>query len=119
MMTHKLLLRGVHLALTDALREIVAEKTGRLFRRDPGIVRLRLDLEHDQRKNPAQAFIASGRIELQGPDLVASAASEDCYKSVDLLIDKLDGLLRRRHEKRVRSRNDRRRQAPDILHGKK
>jgi putative sigma-54 modulation protein len=118
-MTNKLLLRGVHLPLTSALREIVAEKTGRLFGRDADIIRLRLDLEYDQTKSPTRAFVARGRIELQGPDLVASVASEDCYKSVDLLVDKLDRQLSRRHDKRVRSRNDRHRQAPDILHGEK
>ena len=118
-MTDKILLRGVHLPLTQALRDIVAEKTERLFRHESELVRLRLDLEHDRTKSPAKAFIARGRIELHGPDLVASVASEDCYKSVDLLVDKLDALLRRRHQKRVAMRNDRRRQNPGILHGEK
>lgn len=118
-MTDKLLLRGVHLDLTQALRDIVAEKTGRLFRHETELVRLRLDLEHDRTKSPMQAFVARGRLELHGPDLVASVASEDCYKSVDLLVDKLDALLRRRHQKRVATRNDRRRQKPGILHGEK
>lgn len=118
-MTDKLLLRGVHLDLTQALRDIVAEKTGRLFRHETDLVRLRLDLEHDRTKSPMQAFVARGRLELHGPDLVASVASEDCYKSVDLLVDKLDALLRRRHQKRVAMRNDRRRQKPGILHGEK
>jgi len=118
-MTDKLLLRGVHLDLTQALRDIVAEKTGRLFRHETDLVRLRLDLEHDRTKSPMQAFVARGRLELHGPDLVASVASEDCYKSVDLLVDKLDALLRRRHQKRVATRNDRRRQKPGILHGEK
>lgn len=118
-MTDKLLLRGVHLPLTQALRDIVAEKTGRLLRHEAGLLRLRIDLEHDQKKSPVKAFTARGRIELHGPDLVASVASEDCYKSVDLLVDKLDALLRRRHQKRVATRNDRRRQKPGILHGEK
>jgi putative sigma-54 modulation protein len=118
-MPDKLLLRGVHLPLTHALRDIVAEKTDRLFRHETDLVRLRLDLEHDRTKSPMQAFVARGRLELHGPDLVASVASEDCYKSVDLLVDKLDALLRRRHQKRVATRNDRRRQKPGILHGEK
>jgi putative sigma-54 modulation protein len=118
-MNDKLLLRGIHLVLTQALRDIVAEKTARLFRHETDLVRLRLDLEHDRTKSPVQAFVARGRIELHGPDLVASVASEDCYKSVDLLVDKLDALLRRRHQKRVATRNDRRRQNPDVLHGEK
>ncbi len=31
------------------------------------------------------------------PWQLASVASDDAYKSLDLLVDKLDGLLRRRH----------------------
>lgn len=118
-MNDKLLFRGVHLDLTQALRDIVAEKTARLFRHEAGLVRLRLDLEHDRTKSPAQAFVARGRIEVRGPDLVASVASEDCYKSVDLLVDKLDALLRRRHQQRVATRHDRHRQEPGVLHGEK
>ncbi len=56
-------------------------------------------------------------MEIGGPDLMASTASEDAYKSLDLLVDKLDELLRRRHQKRVNSRNDERRQAPKEFTG--
>ena len=41
-----------------------------------------------------------GHIEIRGPDLNASVASEDAYKSIDLLVDKLDGLLRKRSNHR-------------------
>ena len=41
--------------------------------------------------------MAKGHIEIGGPDLIASVDSDDAYKSVDFLMDKLDGLLRKRH----------------------
>jgi putative sigma-54 modulation protein len=117
-MNDKITVRGIHLTLTPALTQAAHEKAERLLRHNSHIIRIRLDLEFHDTKAPDQRFIAKAQVELDGPDLVASATSEDGYKSVDLLVDKLDKLLRERHAKRVHSRNDERRQAPDILHGK-
>ncbi len=114
----RFLLRGVHLDLSDALRQAALLKASRLLRHHQRLVRVRIDLDHDAARGRAQAFGATGRLELGGPDLVAHAVSENAYKSIDLLVDKLDALLRRRHQKRVNTRNDKRRQAPDTLHGK-
>ena len=96
----RLLVRGIHLELTDALRTAVAEKTARLFRHEEHIIRLRIDLESDKTKDVSQRYLAKGHIEIRGPDLNASVASEDAYKSIDLLVDKLDGLLRKRSNHR-------------------
>lgn len=93
----KVLLRGIHLTLTDALRASLRAKVSRLLRHEPRIERVRLDLEHDTTRGRA-VFVAKGHIEIGGPDLVATVASEDAYKSADLLIDKLDRLLHRRAE---------------------
>jgi putative sigma-54 modulation protein len=100
----KVLVRGVHLELTDALRQAATEKAARLLRHNGYIVRIRLDLELDRTRGVEQ-FIAKGHIEIGGPDLVASETSDDCYKALDLLMDKLDGLLRRRHGLRKDHRN--------------
>lgn len=93
----KVILRGVHLELTDAMKAIMNDKAARLLRHEPRIDRIRIDVELDKTKTAKDHFIAHGRIEIAGPDIVASADSEDAYKSVDLLADKLDGLLRKRH----------------------
>jgi putative sigma-54 modulation protein len=93
----RLLVRGIHLELTDALRTAVAEKTLRLFRHEEHIIRLRIDLESDKTQDIDHRFVAKAQIEIRGPDLIASVASDDAYKSIDLLVDKLDGLLRKRH----------------------
>jgi putative sigma-54 modulation protein len=92
----RLIIRGIHLDLTEALKNAVTEKTARLFRHQEQIVRLRLDIEHDKTRHTGQRFVAKGHIEIGGPDLLASVASDDAYKSIDMLVDKLDGLLRRR-----------------------
>lgn len=93
----KVLLRGIHLTLTDALRDTLRSKASRLLRHEPRIDRIRIDLEHDATRGRA-VFVAKGHIEIGGPDLVASVASEDAYKAADLLIDKLDRALMRRAE---------------------
>ncbi|HEY0863047.1 MAG TPA: ribosome-associated translation inhibitor RaiA [Lacunisphaera sp.] len=104
--------RGIHLDLTPALRQAVTDKCDRLLRHEHHIVRLRIDLELDKTHAGRDLFVAKGRVEIRGPDLLAHASSEDAYKSLDLLVDKLDELLRRRHQKRINTRNDDRRQAP-------
>jgi putative sigma-54 modulation protein len=89
-MDKDIIISGVHLELTDALKQIIFEKAQKLFRHEGRIIRLRFELEHATVKDPSQEFIAKGRIEIQGPDIIASAISDDLYKSVDLLIQKLD-----------------------------
>jgi putative sigma-54 modulation protein len=101
----KFIIRGIHLDLTDALRQIAAEKAARLLRHNDHIVRIRVDLELDKTRGAADQFIAKGRVEISGPDLIASVHSEDAYKSLDLLVDKLDSLLRARHGLRKDKRN--------------
>ena len=93
----KLILRGIHLNLTDAMKAVIHEKVGRLLRHEPRIDRIRVDVDLDKTKGALAHFIAKGHIEIGGPDLVASVDSDDAYKTVDLLMDKLDGLLRKRH----------------------
>lgn len=99
------IVRGVHLDLTEALRQAVANKAERLLRHNDYIIRIRIDLELDKTKDINHKFIAKGHIEIGGPDLIASVASEDRDKSIDLLVDKLDRLLERRHGIRKDKRN--------------
>ena len=101
----KILLRGIHLSLTDALRDALRSKAERLLRHGPRIDRVRIELEHDNTRGRA-VFVAKGHIEIGGPDLVAAVASEDAYKAADLLIDKLDRLLIRRAELLKTRRHD-------------
>lgn len=91
----KLILRGIHLDLTDAMKASIEAKAERLFRHEPSILRIRIGVELDHRGS-SRLFVAKGHIEIQGPDIQASVGTEDAYKSVDLLIDKLDRMLRKR-----------------------
>jgi putative sigma-54 modulation protein len=92
----RIIVRGVHFELTPALQTAAEEKAARLLRHEERIIRIRIDIEHDRRRNPRQAFVAKGHIEIRGPDLIASVDSDEPLTSLDILIDKLDGLLRKR-----------------------
>lgn len=91
----KLILRGIHLGITGPMKRAVEAKAERLFRHEPRILRLRIDVENDVRGR-SRLFTAKGRIEIAGPDLSASVSTDHAYTSVNLLIDKLDRMLRRR-----------------------
>jgi putative sigma-54 modulation protein len=101
----KFLVRGIHLDLTDALRQAAIDKASRLLRHNRYIIRIRIDLELDKTRGVSDQFLAKGHIEIGGPDLIARVHSDDAYKSLDLLVDKLDGLLRTRHGRRKDKRN--------------
>ena len=91
----KLILRGIHLDLNDATRASIETKAERLFRHEPRILRLRIEVERAH-GGGTWLFTAKGHIEINGPDLRASVTTEEPHKSVNLLIDKLDRMLRRR-----------------------
>jgi len=115
----RILVRGIHLDLTPALHEAALAKAEHLLGHAARIDRIRIDLELDKTHSAPVHFIAKGRLEIRGDDLLASAESEDAYKSLDLLVAKLDELLRRKHQKRINTRNDPRLKAPEVLHGDK
>mgnify|MGYP006269162235 CR=1 FL=1 len=92
-----IVLSGVHLELTDAIKAYVTSKAERLLRHNPRILRIDFELERGGSRDHAADFSAGAQIVIAGPDIVAKVESDDLYKSVDLLIDKLDRALRRRH----------------------
>lgn len=103
--SEKILVSGIHLEITPALRESVLKKAARLLRHQIKLVRVRISLEHVRSDRPS--FVAKGQIEIAGPDLIASVASDDGYKSIDLLVDRLDRMLRERTRASADRRNNR------------
>lgn len=91
----KLILRGSRLALSGALETYVETKMERLFRHEPRILRLRVDVELN-RRGATRRFTAKGHIEIRGNDLKARVTTGDAYRSASLLADKLERMLRKR-----------------------
>ena len=72
------------------------DKAERLFRHEERIIRLRVELECDMKQDVDHRFTAKGHIAINGPDMNASVSANECHKSVDLLMDKLDRMLAKR-----------------------
>ncbi len=91
-----IIVSGVHLTLTDAIKNAVNEKMSKLFKHEPSIMRVRVELAQDVAKKDQGEFVAKGYIEIQGPALVVAVFSENLYKAIDILQEKLLRKIRRR-----------------------
>ncbi|MBL63250.1 MAG: ribosomal subunit interface protein [Opitutae bacterium] len=101
-MNEKVILSGLHMNLTDALKATVMEKTERLFKHEEHIMRVRVELESKTCSNTHKdRYVAKGYLELRGSSIIMTDASNDLYKSIDRLVDKLDRGLRRRSRLKV------------------
>jgi len=103
--TGKILVTGIHLEITPALRVAALKKAARLLRHQTQVVRIRIDIELINAERTR--FVAKGHIEIGGPDIVARVSSDDAYKSLDLLVDRLDRRLRERTRTLADRRNNR------------
>ena len=60
---------GVHMDLTDALKETVRTKVERLLRHNPRIIRVHVELVHTRCSDHSREFGAQIRLEIPGPDI--------------------------------------------------
>lgn len=86
---------GRHLNVTAALKDYVTSKISRLERHYDHITNVRVVLTVDKQEQNAEAIIRAGG----GHEIFADAASDDLYKAIDALSDKLDRQLIRHKEK--------------------
>lgn len=100
---NKLVLRGLNLWLTDAMKAAITRKAERLYRHEPRIVRVRIGIDCEHHRT-GRKFCALGQIEVHGPDLLASVTDTDAYRAIYRLVQKLDRMLRRRTTAQRRSR---------------
>ncbi len=93
----KLILAGKHLELTDSIKTIIKEKSEKLFSHNSHIVRMRVEVEYDPHQSTHQGeYIAKGHLEVRGNDHNVTVATNDLYNSIDLMVEKLDRMMRRR-----------------------
>jgi putative sigma-54 modulation protein len=91
------IISGHHLLLTPAIKSLTEEKFERLFNHNSRINRAKVEFEEERCKTSPTKLMFTAKAILEGINVVASATAEDLYKSIDLLVRKLDGQLRRRH----------------------
>jgi len=107
MKQHDVIISGLNMDLTTAIKNMVHEKAEKLFEHEEHIIRMRVELEYDSHKASHQGeFIAKGQLEVRGNDHFASAATNDLYKSIDDMVNKLDRMLRRRSRLKKVKRKD-------------
>ena len=87
---------GQRLDVTDALRDDVAEKRGRLERRFDKITNVQVTMEVEKLKQKIEATL-----HVAGGEVVANAEHQDMYAAIDLLADKLDRQLIKHKEKQL------------------
>jgi putative sigma-54 modulation protein len=102
--------QGVHLDLTEGMRQAIADKFRPIMRRSEEIIRLNVRVVRDQQLGESPHFSATAQLEIRGPDLVARAEGKDAYVILDELVEKLDHLL----EKRQGRRREKRKHPHDI-----
>lgn len=102
---NKIILQGVHLELTAALQTTLRDKISVLLRHNPRIVRIHVRLTQEQTRGRNPLFSATGRVEISGPDLVASVEGDEAYHLIDRLVDRLDEQLSDRHGRRTDKRH--------------
>ena len=101
----KLIISGIHIDLTDGMKQHVREKVSKLLRHQPHTVRVRVTIEYHQTKSNHGQFTAKGQIEIQGPDIVAGESGDDAYVAIDKLVSELDRGLRKRSTSRMSKRD--------------
>jgi putative sigma-54 modulation protein len=96
-MKNNMIISGLHLDLSPALKNIVNEKMEKIFKHEERIIRARVELEHDSRSSSHEnEYVAKGHLELKGTTITISSSSDNIYKSIDDLVEKLGRGLRRR-----------------------
>ena len=95
-MKNKVIISGTNIDLTDAIKQLVFDKSEKLFRHDHGIMKMKVELAMNVKKGAKEEFTAKGHLEMNGPDIHMSDTSEDLYKPIDNLTEKLERALRER-----------------------
>jgi putative sigma-54 modulation protein len=113
MKQHDVIVSGLHMDLTPAIKNVVHEKVEKLFKHEENIIRLQIELEYCTRHNSQkERYMAKGHIEIRREPIIVSTISDDLYKSIDDLVQKLDRQLRRRSRMRIVRRKETRLNTP-------
>ncbi len=104
-MDDKIIISGINIELTDAIKSYVTEKAGKLFEHNDRIIRAHFELEYIPTKDPEHSFVAKATLKIPGPNIILKIVSDDLYKSIDELMDKLVRQIRRAHRLEKEKRN--------------
>ena len=96
-----IVVKGRHTEVPERFRQHVAEKLAKIEKLDPKVISV--DVECSLERNPRLSDHRE-RIELtihsRGPVVRAEASAQDSYAALDAAVSKLEGRLRRAHDRR-------------------
>jgi len=87
---------GLHVDLTESLKDYVTTKLQKLERHIDSINNVQVTLSVLKQRQIAEATIY-----LSGADIHGTAENEDIYAAIDMLVDKLDRQILKHKEKKV------------------
>ncbi|XXQ68741.1 ribosome hibernation-promoting factor, HPF/YfiA family [Neisseriaceae bacterium B1] len=85
---------GIHIDVTDALREHINTKLERINRHSDNVISATVTLSVEKVEHKAAA-----QIHLAGKDLHVEAVEKDMYAAIDVLADKIDRAILQHKEK--------------------
>ncbi|HHJ12628.1 MAG TPA: ribosome-associated translation inhibitor RaiA [Chromatiales bacterium] len=85
---------GHHVEVTDALRQYVKEKIGRLERHFDHVTNVHVVLKVERHVQKAEC-----EMHASGTQIFAEATGDDMYAAIDALVDKLDRQILKHKEK--------------------
>lgn len=89
MNNHEIIISGSHMELTDALKQTVTEKLQRLFKFQEPIVRIRVELGYDHKKDSKEEFAAKGHVKIDGSGYRVPEDTEELVEEINKDVDKL------------------------------
>lgn len=95
----KMIVNGRNIELTDAIKDYVGEKVGRLEQHFDFIQEIHVFLSVDKNPRINNKHHAEATVVVNRAVLRVETASEDLYGSIDLLADKVDRVLNRHKTK--------------------
>jgi len=84
---------GRNIEITEALRSYAEEKLKRKSKHSDQIMSIHFIFLIESTSSKEQQQVAEAVVSLRGKTVNATAASEDMYKSIDLVLDKVDRQL--------------------------
>ena len=94
-------LTGHHVEVTQALRDYVSSKLGKLAHHFDQVIDISVTLSVEKLRQKAEA-----NVHVRGKDIFVEADGADMYASIGSLVDKLDRQILRHKEKNADRRNN-------------
>src|SRR2546426_4706397 len=95
-------LRGTHVRVADDLRDYATEKVSHVGRIFDGLMKAEIEFREERNRRVAEKEIVEVTITSKAGTLIRAAAhAPDAFAAVDMVVDRLEGQVRRLKEKLV------------------